>query len=71
MVANLTAPLLTECARHLAAAETAPGTLVCSGMLEAETEGVAAELAACGLRQVDRRVEGEWASLLLRAGAGA
>ncbi len=71
VVANLTAPLLTECARHLAAAQTAPRTLVCSGMLEAETEGVAAEFAACGLGQVDRGVEGEWASLLLRAGAEA
>ncbi|MDP9188104.1 MAG: 50S ribosomal protein L11 methyltransferase, partial [Actinomycetota bacterium] len=61
---------LTECARHLAATEVSPATLVCSGMLETETEGVAAELGACGLRPVDRRVEGEWASLLLRAGQG-
>lgn len=71
VVANLTAPLLTECARHLAAAETAPRTLVCSGMLKAETEGLAAEFAACGLGQVDRRVEGEWAALLMRIGAEA
>lgn len=70
VVANLTAPLLSECARYLAAAETPPATFVCSGMLEAEVDGVAAELSACGLHEADRRVEGDWASLLLRADPG-
>jgi ribosomal protein L11 methyltransferase len=69
VVANLTAPLLGECARHLAAAREPPAALVCSGMLEVEAEGVAGAFAVCGLGVVDRRVEGEWAALLLRPDA--
>ncbi len=68
VVANLTAPLLGECARQLALAREAPATLVCSGMLQAETEKVAEAFVPCALGAVDRRVEGDWAALLLRAG---
>jgi len=66
VVANLTAPLLRECAAHLAAAAQHPSALVCSGMLAAETEAVAEAFGAAGLAPVDRRVEGDWAALLLR-----
>src|SRR5829696_4220425 len=40
VVANLTANLLKDCAAHLHGADAAPRTLVCSGMLESETDGV-------------------------------
>lgn len=68
VVANLTAGLLRECARHLLGAQ-APRALVCSGMLATETEAVSANFAAAGLAVVERRVEGDWASLLLRSAA--
>jgi ribosomal protein L11 methyltransferase len=67
VVANLTANLLIDCARHLVNAGERPDTLVCSGMLESEADGVAAALAAAGLREAERRAEGDWAALLLRA----
>ena len=70
VVANLTAPLLAECARGLEAAASAPATLVCSGTLETETGAVAAAFEPCGLAPAGRRVEGDWASLLLRAVPG-
>jgi ribosomal protein L11 methyltransferase len=66
VVANLTANLLLESARHLDAGTAAPATLVCSGMLERETDGVAAAFEPIGLSENARRTEGEWAALLLR-----
>jgi ribosomal protein L11 methyltransferase len=65
VVANLTANLLLDCARHLGAGD-APATLVCSGMLETEADDVAAAFAPVGLAEAERRTEGEWAALLLR-----
>jgi ribosomal protein L11 methyltransferase len=67
VVANLTANLLLECAGHLDAGDRAPATLVCSGMLETETDDVAAAFAPAGLIEAERRTEGEWAALLLQA----
>ena len=69
VVANLTSPLLADCARQLDAAGSSPETLICSGMLETETDAVSAAFEPCGLAPAARRVEGEWASLLLRAGS--
>lgn len=92
VTANLTAPLLRECAGHLARAGTQAGddweagrkpgneegaganagervlpvTLVCSGMLGREADEVAAAFAKAGLREVDRRSDGDWTALLLR-----
>jgi ribosomal protein L11 methyltransferase len=66
VVANLTANLLRDCAVHLAADAQVPKTLVCSGMLESETDEVAAAFAGPGLEERERRSEGEWAALLLR-----
>ncbi|MGH2922975.1 MAG: 50S ribosomal protein L11 methyltransferase [Solirubrobacterales bacterium] len=68
--ANLTASLLVECARHLAAAGEPPAALVCSGMLASEADGVAAAFADAGLAPAERRVDGEWAALLLRREGG-
>lgn len=44
----------------------APTTLVCSGLLPGELDDVAAAFGAAGLREADRRREGDWAALLLR-----
>jgi ribosomal protein L11 methyltransferase len=65
VVANLTANLLKDCAGHLARESEAPSTLVCSGMLESETDDVAAAFAEAGITEKERRTEGEWAALLL------
>ncbi len=43
-----------------------PTTFVCSGLLPAELDDVAAAFAASGLVEVERRREGDWAGLLLR-----
>jgi ribosomal protein L11 methyltransferase len=45
-----------------------PATLVCSGLLTAELDEVAAAFAPIGLSEAERRQEGDWAALLLRAG---
>ena len=70
VVANLTANLLRDCGQHLADGDDAPETLVCSGMLEAEVDGVVAAFAESGLREDERRSEAEWAALLLRRDGG-
>jgi ribosomal protein L11 methylase PrmA len=44
-----------------------PTTLVCSGLLLAEVEGVAEAFAPAGLAEVERRADGDWAALLLRS----
>jgi ribosomal protein L11 methyltransferase len=63
VVANMTAPILKAVAGQL---EVAPETLVCSGILPHELDEVAAAFAASGLREAERRVDGDWAALLLR-----
>ncbi|HEY6638196.1 MAG TPA: 50S ribosomal protein L11 methyltransferase [Solirubrobacterales bacterium] len=66
VVANLTANLLRDCTGQIAAHAELPSTLVCSGMLESETDEVAAAFATVGIAERERRAEGEWAALLLR-----
>ena len=63
IVANLTAPLLREVAAGLAGRP--PQTLVCSGLLRSEADGVAGAFAACGLSVAERRDSGDWSALLL------
>ena len=70
VVANLTANLLTDCAGNLGPGDKVPNALVCSGMLESETDGVAATFARLGLAETERRTEGEWAALLMRSEGG-
>jgi ribosomal protein L11 methyltransferase len=43
-----------------------PSTLVCSGLLPSELDGIAAAFAPSGLLEEDRRLDGDWAALLLR-----
>jgi len=66
VVANLTAPLLGAVASRLAAP---PRAFICSGLLAAEAEAVAAALAERGLGERQRLTDGEWAALRLEARA--
>jgi ribosomal protein L11 methyltransferase len=43
-----------------------PATLVCSGLLPSELDEIASEFGAWGLVEADRRLQGDWAALLLR-----
>ena len=43
-----------------------PATLACSGILPPELDEVAAAFEPCGLAEADRRIDGDWAALLLR-----
>ncbi len=45
---------------------SAPATLICSGLLPSEVDEIAAEFGAWGLAEADRRLQGDWAALLLR-----
>lgn len=64
VVANLTAPVLEVVAEQLAGE---PSMFVCSGLLPAELDDVGGAFASTGLAEVERRQEGDWAALLLRA----
>ncbi|HWO47747.1 MAG TPA: 50S ribosomal protein L11 methyltransferase, partial [Solirubrobacterales bacterium] len=64
-VANMTAPILLAVAELI---RDVPQTLVCSGLLPSELDQVAAAFARVGLREKDRRQDGDWAALLLRRG---
>ena len=65
-VANMTSPILAAVAAELArGGGPAPRTLVCSGILPRELDGVAAAFAAAGLAERERRLDGDWAALLL------
>ncbi len=67
VVANMTAPILLAVASQL---QSTPATMVCSGLLPSELDGVSAAFAAAGLEEADRRRDGDWAALLLRRAAG-
>lgn len=45
---------------------SAPATLICSGLLPSELDEIATEFGASGLVEADRRLQGDWAALLLR-----
>ena len=82
--ANLTAPVLNAVSTQLVggrgrtpgsnSAEAplgpppTPKTLVCSGLLVAEVDEIAAAFEPNGLTERERRHDGDWAALLLRAG---
>ncbi|HET7454446.1 MAG TPA: 50S ribosomal protein L11 methyltransferase [Solirubrobacterales bacterium] len=63
VVANMTASVLNAVAAQI---DEAPPTLVCSGLLPPELDSTAAAFAKVGLGEVERRIEGDWAALLLR-----
>ena len=64
-VANLTAPVLLAVAAQMPPAAP-PSTLICSGLLPSECDEVAEAFAAVGLRESERRADGDWSALLLR-----
>jgi ribosomal protein L11 methyltransferase len=64
VVANLTAPILKLVAEHLAGDVLT--TCVLSGLLPSELDEVK-DAFAPGLTEADRRLQGDWAALLLRA----
>jgi ribosomal protein L11 methyltransferase len=64
-IANLTAPLLRAVGDRLEVA-SAPGVLVCSGLLRSDLDEVASAFAPAGLGESQRRRDGDWAALLLR-----
>jgi ribosomal protein L11 methyltransferase len=64
-VANMTAPVLREVAAQECGAP--PGTLILSGLLPTELDETAAAFAPWGLAERDRRLDGDWAALLLRS----
>jgi ribosomal protein L11 methyltransferase len=82
VVANMTSPILIAVAEQLdgsrggtrrslpAVAPPSPpaalATLICSGILPGELDGVAEAFSPCGLAEVERRIDGDWAALLLR-----
>ena len=45
----------------------APHTVVLSGLMPSELDDIAAAFAPAGLKEADRRREGDWAALLLRS----
>ncbi len=45
--------------------ERVPGRVIASGLLSTEADRVAEAFAARGLREVERRIHGEWAALLV------
>jgi ribosomal protein L11 methyltransferase len=63
VVANMTAPILAAVAVRM---EGPPDVLVCSGLLPAEQDAVAAAFEDVGLIEAERRQDGDWAALLLR-----
>jgi ribosomal protein L11 methyltransferase len=62
VVCNVTAPLQRQIAGRL----TSGTTLVCSGLLPAELDEVAAAYAPAGLAEAERRHAGDWSALLFR-----
>jgi ribosomal protein L11 methyltransferase len=64
VVANMTAPILKAVAEQLHG--DAPTTFLCSGLLPPELDETAAAFAPAGLTEAKRRIDGDWAALLLR-----
>lgn len=69
VTSNLTGNLVRDCAAQMAKSGEHPQTLVCSGMLVEEADEIAEALAPAGLEVRDRRVDGNWAAFLFRAGS--
>lgn len=64
ILANLLARALRELASRLAAALTAGGIVVGSGVLVEQSEEVGAALAAAGLRLLEQPCQGDWVALV-------
>lgn len=70
VLGNLLAPLLLSWCEQLRGDDAElPGRVIASGLLETEADRVSSAFAAVGLGETRRLVGGEWAALLLEAGA--
>jgi ribosomal protein L11 methyltransferase len=69
--ANLLRPLLLDLARALKGASALPAEMILGGLLAHEVDEVAEAYAAAGLREHERRQDGEWAALWLSSGRSA
>ncbi len=83
-VANLTSPILREIADQLSGGRgrvrrslpavapadppPAPAVLLLSGLLHGELDEIVTAFVPTGLAEADRRLQGDWAALLLRSG---
>lgn len=65
VTANLLAPLLLTWAERLRSAAELPRTVVASGLLVGEAERVSQAFAGLGFAEAERRIEREWAALIL------
>lgn len=65
ILANLSAPVLTELAPFIAASLEPGGRLVMSGLLVGRADGLEALYAGLGLRPLGRRRSADWAALVL------
>ena len=63
VVANMTAPVLNTVASQL---RDGGATWILSGLLPSELDEAAAAFAPAGLAEAARRIDGDWAALLLR-----
>jgi ribosomal protein L11 methyltransferase len=63
-LANLVAAVLVELGPRLAAHTMAGGTLIASGIVDTRADEVADALAEAGFTVTERRVDGDWVSLL-------
>lgn len=64
VVANMTSLILREIAEQLRA--PAPSTMILSGLLPNELDDVATAFGPAGLKEAERRLQGDWAALMLR-----
>jgi ribosomal protein L11 methyltransferase len=69
VLANLVATVLVELGPRLAAHGTPGGRLIASGIIDTRADEVAAALAVSGFSVTERRVDGDWVSLLAERGA--
>lgn len=68
VLANLSAPTLTQLVAHLLAHVEPGGRLIASGVLTAEAEALAAVFARAGAKLVDDEREDEWTALVWTPG---
>jgi ribosomal protein L11 methyltransferase len=68
VLANLLAPLLESWCERIAGGGPAPASVIASGLLREEADGVASAFARAGLAEAGRRSRGDWSALLLRGG---
>lgn len=66
VVANIIAEILVDLKEEIVARCAAGGTLILSGILEEKSGWVEEEFRSGGARLVERKIDGQWAALLMR-----